>query len=262
MTGPKIFAPEYYARMRALESGSWWSAAMRETATRWLVRAALPARGVMLDVGCGSGQTMTWFARHWPGWRILGLDVSREGLRAAQHGTGKPVLAASATCLPLPDGAVDAIVTLDVLQHLPLHGGDAQALAEMRRVLKPGGILFVRTNAQSWPRTSDDEQYNFHKYSTSELRHKLAAADFAVRRLGSLNALLGLAEIPRELRVRRVAGTGYAGLLARAPGPDRLWRAKQAWLRLEGGLVGAGLSLPLGRTILALAYAGAKGGQE
>ena len=262
MTGPRIFAPEYYARMRALESGSWWNAAMRDTAAHWLTRAALPDHGLMLDVGCGSGQTMTWFARHWPAWRTLGLDVSREGLHAARQGADHRVLGASATDLPLPDGAVDAIVTLDVLQHLPLHGGDTQALAEMRRVLKPGGVLLVRTNAQSWPRTSDDEQYNFHKYAAGELRGKLAAAGFVVHRLGSLNALLGLAEIPRELRVRRVVGTGYAGLLAKAPRPDPLWRIKHGWLRLEGSLVGAGFSLPLGRTILALAHADAKGGQQ
>lgn len=262
MTAPKIFAPEYYARMRALESGSWWSAAMRDTATSWLLGAGLPGNGVMLDVGCGSGQSMTWFTQHWPGWRTIGIDVSRDGLQAARHGAQQVVLGASATDIPLPDNAVDAIVTLDVLQHLPLPGGDVRALAEMRRVLRPGGILFVRTNAQSWPRTSDDQRYNFHKYSPRELRDKLAAAGFRVRKLGSLNALLGLAEIPRELRVRRIVGTGYAGLQAAAPRADPLWGIKHAWLRLEGSLVGAGASLPLGRTILALAHAGPKGGTE
>ena len=260
MTGPRIFAPEYYARMRALERGSWWNAAMRDTAERWLARANLPRSGTMLDVGCGSGQTMTWFAHQWPGWRVAGLDVSRDGLRAAHAGTGQPVFGASATDLPVPDSTADLIVTLDVLQHLPLGGGDIRALAEMRRVLKPGGVLMIRTNAQSWPRTSDDATYNFHKYSTAELRGKLDTAGFDVHRLGSLNALLGLAEIPRELRVRRVAGTGYLGLLAQDPRPDPLWRAKHAWLRLEGALVGAGLSLPLGRAILALARGRSKGG--
>jgi ubiquinone/menaquinone biosynthesis C-methylase UbiE len=262
LTAPKIFAPEYYARMRALERGSWWNAAMRDTTERWLARSGLPPSGTMLDVGCGSGQTMTWFARQWPGWRVVGLDVSQDGLRAARAGTGKPVFGASALDLPMPDSSVDLVITLDVLQHLPLGGGDTRALAEMRRVLKPGGVLMIRTNAQSWPRTSDDERYNFHKYSTGELRGKLEAAGFVVRRLGSLNALLGLAEIPRELRVRRLVGTGYAGLLAKEPRPDPLWRAKHAWLRLEGTLVGAGLSLPLGRTILALAHASGKGGHE
>jgi SAM-dependent methyltransferase len=262
MTGPKIFAPEYYARMRALEANSWWSAAMRDTATRWLARESLPDHGLMLDVGCGSGQTMTWFTSKWPGWRTIGIDVSLDGLHAAQHGTGLPVLGASATDLPFPAGSVDAIITLDVLQHLPLDGGDVRALAEMHRVLRPGGLLVIRTNAQSWPRTSDDRQYNFHKYSTAELRMKLETAGFVVRTLGSLNALLGLAEVIREFRARRVGGTGYVGILAAEPAADPLWRAKHAWLRMEGALVGSGLSLPLGRTILALAHAGVKGGPE
>ncbi len=262
MTGPLIFAPEYYARMRALEAGSWWNAGMRDIAGRMLSSAKLPRSGLLLDVGCGSGQTLAWFASRWPGWRTLGLDVSREGLLAARNGARQTVFGASALALPLPDGSVDAIITLDVLQHLPLRGGDAQALTEIRRVLKPGGLLFIRTNAQSWPRTADDEGYNFHEYSARELKQKLEGAGFQVRRLGRLNAMLGLAEIPREFRARRAGGTGYVGLLSGVPRRNALWHAKRAWLRFEGNLVRAGLSLPLGRTILALAQAGTGGGDE
>ncbi|MGH7592253.1 MAG: class I SAM-dependent methyltransferase, partial [Gemmatimonadales bacterium] len=165
MTGPRIFEPGYYARMRALEAASWWSAGMRHTAGQLLRGANLGDTGVMLDVGCGSGQTMAWFMARWPGWRSVGLDVSRDGLHAARQGAGQRVLGASALALPIPDAAVDAIITLDVLQHLPLHGGDTRALAEMRRVLRPGGTLLIRTNAQSWPKTADDAEYNFHKYT-------------------------------------------------------------------------------------------------
>ncbi|MGH7592730.1 MAG: hypothetical protein ACRELE_02615, partial [Gemmatimonadales bacterium] len=88
---------------------------------------------------------------------------------------------------------------------------------------------------------------------------KLVKAGFRVRRLGRLNAVLGLAEIPREFRARRSIGNGYAGILAHEPRRDVLWHAKHAWLRCEGSLVRAGFSLPLGRAILALARAGEKG---
>jgi SAM-dependent methyltransferase len=255
VSAPKIFAPEYYAHMRALEQASWWNAGMRELAARLLDGAGVPARGVLLDVGCGSGQTMAWFRERWPGWRSLGLDVAREGLRAARSATGEVVLGGSAVELPLRPGSVDAVVSLDVLQHLPLGGGDARALAEMRRVLRPGGLLFIRTNAQSVPHAADDVRYNFHKYTRAELRRKLTSAGFTVRRIGRVNALLGLAEIPRELRARRSAGSAYVGLLATVPHIGASWRAKLAWLRVENALVAGGMSLPLGRTLVALAQA-------
>ena len=256
MSAPKIFAPDYYERMRALEEASWWNAGMRDLADRMLRLARLPARGTLLDVGCGSGQTMSWFRRQRPGWATLGLDVAREGLRAARVGAQERVLAGSALDLPLPDASVDAVVTLDVLQHLPLDGGDTRALAEIRRVLRPGGVLFVRTNAQALPRTPDDAGFSFHRYTTPELRRKLEAAGFRVCRIGRVNALLGLAEIPREMRARRTSAGAYVGLLAEVPSRGPAWRAKRAWLRAENALVAAGLSLPLGRTLVALAQVG------
>lgn len=252
MTAPKIFAPEYYTHMAALESASWWNAGMRDLAERLLAQCALPATGAMLDVGCGSGQTMSWFRRLHPGWETTGIDVAPEGLAAAAA-AGERVVEASALELPFETASMDLVVTFDVLQHLPLDGGDRRALGEMHRVLRPGGWLLIRTNAQALPHTPDDPSYNFHKYRTGELRAKLADAGFSVRRLGRVNALLGLAEIPRELLARDQAQGGYVGLLSTVPRQGLAWRAKRAWMRLEGSVMTAGGSLPLGRTHLALA---------
>jgi len=253
MTAPRIFAPEYYERMRLLEGGSWWNAGMRDVAAMLLNRVALPARGVMLDVGCGSGQTMSWFLSIRPGWHAVGLDVAWDGVRAAHQAGAGPVCMASALALPLPDHSIDLAITLDVVQHLPLDGGDAQALAELRRVLKPGGHLFVRTNAQAFPRTADDPTFNFHKYRPAEFRAKLERAGFVVVRLSRLNALLGLAEIPRELRAKASQSSEYHGLLATpSAGRSRTGSIKRAWLNVEGRLVSAGWRMPFGRTLVAL----------
>src|SRR5262245_47551506 len=100
MTAPKIFAPEYYERMRALEEASWWNAGMRDLAERMLRGARIPSRGTLLDVGCGSGQTMSWFQRRWPAWETVGLDVARDGLQAARLLAEERVLAGSALELP------------------------------------------------------------------------------------------------------------------------------------------------------------------
>lgn len=249
---PRIFESEYYERMRSLEAGGWWNAGMRDACRLLLETAELPSRGLLLDVGCGSGQTMAWFRRLRPGWRSVGVDVAMEGLAAARR-DGSRVALASALALPLPDAAADLILTLDVLQHLPLDGGDRTALAEMARVLRPGGWLFLRTNAQAFPRTSDDPEHDFHRYRPGELRKRLAGAGLRVVRLSRLNALLGLAEIPRELAALRRDGDAYHGILAEPPEEaGRADRAKRAWLRWEARLVREGVRLPLGRSIVAL----------
>ena len=255
MTAPRIFSPEYYSRMRALESASWWNAGMRDLAARLLRQAGLPEAGVLLDAGCGSGQTMHWFRQMWPGWRTIGIDVAKTGLQAALANSGETVVAGSVLALPIDQASVDGIISLDLLQHLPLGGGDLAALREFRRVLRPGGVLLIRTNAQAWPPVPDDSVHDFHKYTPGELRHRLATAGFRIQRLGRVNALLGLMEIPRELRSQRIGGTGYAGLLSSVPKPGLAWHLKRRWLDLEGRFVAAGGSVPLGRSLLATALA-------
>jgi SAM-dependent methyltransferase len=252
---PWIFSPDYYTRMGALEAGSWWNAAMRDTATRLLRGAGMPAHGTALDVGCGTGQTMSWLRSLYPGWRFAGIDVAADGLRAARA-RGEDVTLASALDIPFPSASMDLVVTLDVVQHLPLPNGDLTALAEMRRVLRPGGLLLLRTNAQGFPRTEDDPAAQFRKYDVADLRRKLEASGLAPLRLSRVNALLGLAEIPRELRARRASGSaGYHGLLAAPRPPGRGDRLKRWWLGLEGRAVAAGVPLPIGRAILALCRA-------
>ena len=255
MTAPKIFTPEYYARMRELEAGSWWNAAMRDVAGMLLNDLSLPSMGTILDVGCGSGQTLTWFRERFGAWRTLGCDISPDAVGAASR-AGFEIAQASALALPYPSSTADVVVSLDVLQHVPLDGGDLVALCEMHRVLKPGGWLFVRTNAQSFPATADDHEFQFHRYEPRELHTKLQAAGFIVRRLSRVNALLGLAEIPRELRARRAQSSDYHGILAASNG-HASWasRAKRAWVRLEGQAVRRGVRLPAGRTIVALCQA-------
>jgi SAM-dependent methyltransferase len=249
---PRIFTAEYYARMRELESGGWWNAAMRDIAGMLLRDARLPSAGTVLDVGCGSGQTLTWFMREFGAWQPLGCDIAPEAVAAAQK-LGFDISQASALALPYATASADVVISLDVLQHVPLDGGDVVALREMRRVLKPGGWLFVRTNAQSFPYSADDHAFQFHRYEREELDAKLKAAGFVVRRSSRVNALLGLAEIPRELRARRSQSHDYHGILATANG-NGSWvtSAKRAWMKLEGQAIRAGVRLPAGRSIVAL----------
>jgi SAM-dependent methyltransferase len=218
---------------------------MEDVAAALLDLAPLPETGTMVDVGCGSGHTLVWFGRRRPGWRVLGLDVAAGALARARAG-GPPVVGACALALPLDAGSVDLVVAEDLLQHLPA-GADGRALAEMARVLRPGGCLYLRTNAPAVP-VLEGRAAGIRRYRARDLAARLAGAGFAVLRLGRLNALPGLAEIPRA-RCGRV-GPGVcrgrsAGLRWYAP-------AVGCWLRLEGRAVRWGWSWPLGRTTVAL----------
>lgn len=257
MTLPPIFTPEYYAHWREFEARHWWTAGMRDVASMLFGLVQLPESGLLLDIGCGSGQGMHWWSSQRPRWRSAGIDPGTEGLRAARQSGLELVSAASATALPIRGSSIDAIITLDVMQHLPLDGGDRVALREMHRVLKPGGYLFIRTNVQSFPRIADDREAVWHKYDPDELRDKLTSAGFDIIRLSRINALLGLAEIPGDLRRARAGEqqrhTSYdvvAGPVKQKAG----WATalKRGWLNLEGRAVRAGFRWPVGRSLVAL----------
>jgi ubiquinone/menaquinone biosynthesis C-methylase UbiE len=102
------------------------------------------AEGRVLEIGIGSGINLPLYPRSVRS--VIGLDPSPELLRMARTRSSKapaPVelLGASAEAMPLDDNSIDTIVTTWTLCSIPAVGS---ALAEMRRVLKPGGaLLFV-----------------------------------------------------------------------------------------------------------------------
>lgn len=197
---------------------------------------------------------MTWLADLLPRWERVGVDVASEAVASARS-IGEAVIEASVLSLPFDSASFDLVITLDVLQHLPLDGGDAAALAEMRRVSRPGGTLLIRTNAQSFPRVSEDRASLYRRYDPEPLRRVIEDAGFRILRLGRANSILGLAEIPRELRARRKDAGSYHGLLSAPRAPRRIDRIKRRVIEAEGALLSRGLRLPFGRTLFALCRA-------
>jgi SAM-dependent methyltransferase len=252
-SAPQIFSPEYYARMRELEAGAWWNAGMRDIAAALLAKAELPQTGTMIDAGCGSGQTMAWFLSSHASWQSYGCDIAIEGVRGAATSHLK-VAQGDVANLPLRRSFADLVISFDVIQHLPLDRGDLGAMSEFFRVLKPGGYLLIRTNAQSWPHSVDDPANNFRKYSPALLSERLSQSGFEIDILSRANALLGLAEIPREAKASKEIGCGYHGILAEPntrPGVGR--SLKRGMLRMEAVAIANHMKLPFGRSIVALA---------
>lgn len=99
------------------------------------------AGGAVLDVGCGTGEHLK---------RALAQGMSATGVEpaaamreaAGRNAPGATVLPAVATALPFDAGQFDIVLEIEVLRYL--HDEDiAKALAEAKRVLKPGGVVFV-----------------------------------------------------------------------------------------------------------------------
>ncbi|MCP3820963.1 class I SAM-dependent methyltransferase [Streptomyces sp. A3M-1-3] len=103
----------------------------------------------VLDCACGIGtQVLGLSAR---GHRVTGSDVSpvaagRAAREAAARGLRPPVTAADMRALPFPDATFDVVVCADnSLPHLLTPEDVRAALREMRRVLRPGGLLLLST---------------------------------------------------------------------------------------------------------------------
>jgi len=145
----------------------------------------------VLDLGCGGGLTAEVLAQR--GATVIGIDRSLPSLRVARrHAAGDPAIGyagGDAGALALADGSIDAVVCVDVLEHVP---SVARVLAECARVLKPGGWLLFDTINRTWlarvvvvwllervVRTIPRGTHDWRMFITpTELRAHLAASGF------------------------------------------------------------------------------------
>src|SRR5262249_57318262 len=127
--------------MRGVEQIAWLYDALATLADwrglgRWRQWLAGGTRGRVLDIGCGTGRNLT----HYPeGATVIGVDPAADVLgRAALRRRGTPLVQARAEQLPFRDAAFGTVVSGLGFSSV---GGPAAGLAEIRRVLAPGGQL-------------------------------------------------------------------------------------------------------------------------
>lgn len=112
-----------------------------------LDRAGLRPGARVLEIGCGTGNLILAAKRRCPDAEVTGLDPDPAALRVVRRKAGRAGLAVSldrgyATELPYPDGSVDRVLSAFMLHHLAA-ADVPRALAEVRRVLRPGGELHI-----------------------------------------------------------------------------------------------------------------------
>jgi SAM-dependent methyltransferase len=171
------------------EQRHWWYAGMRRAALAVLEHALAGQTPVeLLDAGCGTGGTTIALERFG---RVTGVDLAEPALVCASQRDLRGQLAqASIQDLPFPRERFDVVTSFEVVYHLGV-ADDRRALAELRRVLRPRGLLLLRVPAHDWLRGEHDRLvHTRHRYGRSELNEKLEAAGFRVEQLSWANTLL------------------------------------------------------------------------
>jgi SAM-dependent methyltransferase len=155
---------------------------------RWYRRAAAFYRKVIrpgdavLDVGCGRGELLSLLAPF--AGRAVGVEVSGGKLVGADLPAGVSIRAGSATAIPFEAGSFDVVITSEVLEHL--HPDDVPAhLAEVRRVLRPGGRYATDTPSRltgphDISRAFEDVAAGLHlkEWTVAELDREFRSAGF------------------------------------------------------------------------------------
>ena len=239
-----------YTDLYELEESLWWFVGMREITAAVLdpyCRGKVYER--ILDSGCGTGGMLSWLTRYSEKSRLFGLDLAQEAVSFCQKRGYHSIAQASAIELPFADAAFDLVTSFDVLVQLPGESSDVHAMREMHRVLRPGGIAFVRVAAYPWMMSGHDRALSTQRrYTRSELATKLTDSGFKVVRATYANTILLPLAVMRRLVFKRV-GLADDGSDVR-PQPDWLNRIFTGVLRLEASVVQRRINLPAGLSLI------------
>jgi ubiquinone/menaquinone biosynthesis C-methylase UbiE len=105
----------------------------------------------VLDVGCGRGFYLNVLSSCWPNLKLHGVDLNERYLSIAKKllkGTTARFVKADIVKLPFRDNYFDCVIASEILEHVEK---DKKALAEIKRVLKPEGILMITVPNSNYP---------------------------------------------------------------------------------------------------------------
>jgi SAM-dependent methyltransferase len=203
---------------------------------------------VILEVGCLLGDMLRALRREFPDATVLGSDYSAGTLEALGIALpGVPLLRFDLRQCPLPDACVDAVVMLNVLEHIDR---DLDALRQIARILKPGGVAILEVpSGPGLFDVYDRKMMHFRRYRMRDLLVLAEGAGLSVARQSHLGffvypAFWAVKKRHRwfppadaesgERIVRGQLGRARASLLLRASLAFEMWLGR--WVRYPVGI--------------------------
>lgn len=171
-----MLAPEYDTR---------WSSYVRATVEATLARLNVNDGERVLDAGCGTGVLLAELARRNPALVLTGIDPVKEMLDIARARLPASVSLeqAWAEALPFPDASFDKVLSCSMFHYVRQ---PSLALAEMRRVLVPGGALVLTDWCNDYPTCKLNDLYlrlsnkaHCRTYGSHALRSMLEQSGFS-----------------------------------------------------------------------------------
>jgi SAM-dependent methyltransferase len=176
-----------YEIMHAHELSHWWFRGRRRVLVDLLRGVAGLRAGSLriLDYGCGTGGNTSEYASLGA---VVGIEPDAAAVRLARARGGAQYCRTNGTQLPFRQGAFDAVVASDVLEHIE---DDRAAASEIARVLRPGGAAIISVPAHQWLFSEHDAAlHHFRRYSKASLRDVLERGGLRIRRLSYWDATL------------------------------------------------------------------------
>ena len=226
---------------------------------RWFLHPVLAravagrARARILDCGCGTGSNLAMLD---PFGETYGFDLTWRGLLFAHEHGRRRIAQGSIDAIPFKTGSFDLVTSFDVLSTLD-DAMEQRALAEIRRVLRPGGALIVNTAALRFLHGQHAVfASEVRRLSRGQLRASLERSGFRISRLTYTNFSLLPLMIPVRAAQRLMGLSTPEETGADISTPAAPVNAALSALLAAEAFALKFVNMPLGSSLLALARAG------
>ncbi len=187
-----------YQQFLELERDHWWFRGRRRVYLELLAGELGEDRGLALDLGCGLGGFLPPLSEL--GFEVIAADMDFDSLGYCRQRGFAASSQVDCYRLPFPDNSFDLVTLFDVVEHIE---DDGRVLAEVARILKPGGRVMLSVPAYQFLYANNDRAArHYRRYSRARVAALFADAGLEVRRNSHANVLLFPLILPLVLSLK------------------------------------------------------------